>query len=200
MRYTGPRNRLARREGQDLFLKSSSVDTSRPLGFAGSLKKGGKLSEYGQQLREKQKAKRIFGVTEKTFRNYYKKASQKRGAATGFTLLSFLETRLDNVVYRSGFALTRAQARQMVNHGVFLINGAKVDIPSYQVKTGDKITVRERSLDHPVFREMSDQKTFPPKWLSVDLKGRNISVMRSLEEDEAEPAIQIQSIIEFYSR
>ncbi len=200
MRYTGPRNRLARREGQDLFLKSSSVDTSRPLGFAGSLKKGGKLSEYGQQLREKQKAKRIYGLTEKAFRNYYKKASQKRGVPTGFTLLSFLEIRLDNVIYRSGFAITRAQARQMVNHGVFLVNGKKVDIPSYQLKIGDSITVRERSTDHAVFREMMEQKTFPPKWLDSNLKGRTIVVTRLPEEDETESAVQVQSIIEFYSR
>lgn len=200
MRYTGPRNRLARREGQDLFLKSSSVDVSRPLGFAGSLKKGGKLSEFGQQLREKQKAKRIYGVTEKVFRNYYKKADQKRGASTGFTLLSLLETRLDNVIYRAGFALTRPQARQMVTHGVFLVNGKKVNIPSYQVKAGDVITVRERSLDHAVFRDVAETKVFPPKWLTPNLKKRTIEVSRLPEADEVENIINVPAIIEFYSR
>lgn len=197
MRYTGPKNRLARREGQDLFLKSTPVDTSRPLG--GVKKKFAKLSEYGKQLREKQKAKRIYNLTEKSFYNYYKKASKKRGE-TGLFLLSSLELRLDNVVYKAGFALTRAQARQMVNHGVFSVNKAKVDIPSFQVSEGDVIEVRERFQDHPVLLEMAEKKSFSPKWLLADVKKKRIEVKRVPDADELEISIDVQSIIEFYSR
>jgi small subunit ribosomal protein S4 len=197
MRYTGPKNRLARREGQDLFLKSTPVDASRPLGVM--KKKFAKLSEYGKQLREKQKAKRIYNLTERSFFNYYKKASKKRGE-TGFFLLSSLELRVDNVIYKAGFALTRAQARQMVNHGVYCVNGKKVDIPSFQVSVGDVIEVRERFHDHPVLLEMSDKKSFVSKWLLSDIKKKRIEVKRLPEGDELELSIDVQSIIEFYSR
>jgi len=198
MRYTGSKNKLARREGQDLGLKSKSVDVSRPVGPHGANRRG-KLSEFGTQLRAKQTAKRIYGLSEKQFRNLYEKASRGRHS-TGATFVTSLERRLDNVVYRAGFAVTRAQARQMVNHRAFLVNGIRMDIPSYQVKTGDVITVREKTLDHPVLRVMESTKTKVPAWLSVNIKNRTIEITRLPEEAEAEQLVNVQSIIEFYSR
>jgi small subunit ribosomal protein S4 len=197
MRNIGPKNRLARREGVDLGLKSKPVDVSRTLGPHKGQK--GKLSEFGQQLREKQKAKRIYGLSEKQFRNLYEKASSSRHP-TGVTFLVSLERRLDNVIYRAGLALTRAQARQMVSHRTFLINGKRVDIPSYQVKEGEVITVRERSLDHPIFKEVEGKKISPAHWLKVDLKKRTVEISRLPEEADAEVLINVHSIIEFYSR
>ncbi len=198
MRYTGPKNILARREGVDLGLKSKPVDVSRPRG-ANPGGRRGKLSEFGKQLREKQKAKRIYGLSEKQFKNLFTKASKGRHQ-TGPTFLISLERRLDNVIYRAGFACTRAQARQMVNHRAFLCNGKRMDIPSYQVKVGDVITVREKSFDHSVLREMEGKKTIVPSWLAVDLKKRTIEVTRLPEESDSEKLVNVQAIIEFYSR
>jgi small subunit ribosomal protein S4 len=197
MRYTGPKNRLAKREGQDLFLKTKSVDVSKQPGS--HQKKFKQLSEYGKQLREKQKTKRIFGLTERTCQKYYREAVRRKGI-TGFNFLHLLESRLDNVVYRSGFAATRAQARQMVSHRVFEVNGKRANIPSFQVKTGDVITVREKFTDHPVLQTMEEQKSFPPRWLEADLKKRRITVSRVPEEDELEQTIAIHLVVEFYSR
>lgn len=199
MRYTGPKNRLARREGVDLGLKSKPVDVSTTPGQHGGARRFGKASEFGLQLREKQKAKRIYGLTEKQFRNLFKKAAAGRHA-TGITFLASLERRLDNVIYRSGFACTRAQARQMVNHGIFLVNGKKIDVPSYQVKAGDVITVRERSIDHAVLREMEGKKIISAEWITADLKKRTITITRLPEEGDTEALINVSSIIEFYSR
>ena len=198
MRYTGPKNILARREGVDLGLKSKPVDVSRPRG-ANPNGRRGKLSEFGRQLREKQKAKRIYGLSEKQFRNLYNKAAKGRHS-TGSVFLASLERRLDNVVYRSGFACTRAQARQMVNHRAFLVNGTRMDIPSYQVKVGDIITVREKSFDHSVLREMEGRKSIVPSWIKSDLKKRTIEITRLPEDADSEQLVSVQSIIEFYSR
>lgn len=200
MRYTKAKNRLSRREGVDLGLKSKAPKRLEQLpGAHGAGKRFGKPSEFGQQLREKQKAKRIYGLTEKQFRNYYKKSSAGRHA-TGVALLTTLERRLDNVIFRAGFALTRAQARQMVNHRVYLVNGKRMDIPSYIVKEGDVITVKERFLDHPVLREMADRKTKSVDWLTADIAKKTITVSRLPEEADTEKLINIQAIIEFYSR
>ena len=147
-RYLGPTCKLSRRESTDLFLKSgvrsldSKCKTETAPGQHGLRR--GRLSDYGVQLREKQKVRRIYGVLEKQFRNYYKQAARLRGA-TGENLLQLLECRLDNVVYRMGFGCTRAESRQLVAHSAILVNGRKVNIPSYQVQAGDVITVRERS-------------------------------------------------------
>src|SRR6185295_11592986 len=168
MRYTGPRNRLAKREGQNLFLKSSAkFDPNKKPGM--HQKKFGQLSEYGKQLREKQKAKRIFGLTEKTCMRYYTEAVRRKGI-TGTNFLRLLELRLDNVVYRAGFALTRAQARQMVLHRVYEVNGKRADMGSFQVKPDDVITVREKFAMHPVLVQMEGEKLIAPKWLEADLK------------------------------
>ena len=145
-RYRGPSLRLSRREGTDLYLKSgvraieSKCNMDTQPGVHGARR--GRLSDYGLQLREKQKVRRMYGVLEKQFRNYYKKAASSKGN-TGENLLSLLEKRLDNVVYRMGFGSTRAEARQMVSHKAFMVNGKVVNIPSYQVQAGDEIEVRE---------------------------------------------------------
>ena len=146
-RYRGPSLRLSRREGTDLFLKSgvraieSKCNMESPPGAAQGARRG-RLSDYGLQLREKQKVRRMYGVLEKQFRNYYKKAASLKGN-TGENLLSLLEQRLDNVVYRLGFGCTRAESRQMVSHKAFSVNAKTVNIPSYQVQAGDEIEVRE---------------------------------------------------------
>ena len=150
-RYRGPSLRLSRREGTDLFLKSgvraieSKCNMDTPPGLHGARR--GRLSDYGLQLREKQKVRRMYGVLEKQFRNYYKKAASLKGN-TGENLLSLLEKRLDNVVYRMGFGSTRAEARQMVSHKAFMVNGTVVNIPSFQVQAGDEIEVRESKKSH----------------------------------------------------
>ena len=155
-RYRGPSLRLSRREGTDLLLKSGvrAIETKCRTDGNGGLKSPGvhgamrgRLSDYGLQLREKQKVRRMYGVLEKQFRNYYKKAASSKGN-TGENLLSLLEKRLDNVVYRMGFGCTRAEARQMVSHKAFMVNGSTVNIPSYQVQPGDEIEVRDSKKGH----------------------------------------------------
>ncbi len=147
-RYIGPKCKLARREGTDLFLKSgaraleSKCKLETAPGMHGARR--GRLSDYGVQLREKQKVRRIYGILEKQFRGYYKEAARRKGA-TGENLLQLLESRLDNVVYRMGFAATRAEARQLVSHKGVLVNGAVVNVPSYQVQPGDVVAVREKA-------------------------------------------------------
>jgi len=147
-RYIGPKCKLSRREGTDLFLKSgvraldSKCNIETPPGMHGARR--GRLSEYGVQLREKQKVRRIYGVLEKQFRNYYKEAARIKGA-TGENLLQLLEGRLDNVVYRMGFGSTRAESRQLVSHKAILVNDKLVNIPSYQVRPGDVVSVREKA-------------------------------------------------------
>ena len=151
-RYIGPTCKLARREGTDLFLKSgvraleSKCNIENVPGQHGARR--GRLSDYGVQLREKQKVRRIYGVLEKQFRNYYKEAARQRGA-TGENLLRLLECRLDNVIYRMGFGSTRAEARQLVSHRSILVNGQSVNIPSYQVSPGEVISLREKAKKQP---------------------------------------------------
>ncbi len=198
MRYTGPKVRLARREGQNLFLKSTYKGDFGKVPGA-QKKRFGKLSEYGKQLREKQKAKRIFGITERVCRKYYAEAVRRKGV-TGVNFLRLLEMRFDNVVYRAGFALTRAQARQMVNHRVFEVNKKRADIPSQELKEGDVITVREKFINHPVLIQMEEENQLSPKWIDSDLKKRTITVTRVPEEDEMEQSIALHLIVEFYSR
>ena len=147
-RYIGPKCKLARREGTDLFLKSGarSLDSKCKLETAPGMHgaRRGRLSDYGVQLREKQKVRRIYGILEKQFRGYYKEAARRKGA-TGENLLQLLESRLDNVVYRMGFACTRAEARQLVAHKGIVVNGVVVNVPSYQVQAGDAVAVREKA-------------------------------------------------------
>lgn len=202
MRYTGPKARLCRAHRANLFgaSKYTKILERRP-GKPGMHGKGffKKPSEYGVQLAEKQKARILFGISEKQFRNYFKKASKKQGE-TGQNLLRLLERRLDNVIYVSGFAVTRMQARQMVNHGHFMINGRRVDIPSILIKPGDKIELVSKMKKSPLYSGLEKIKDYSPKWLKVDLKSISVEVLSLPEDDDLEKSINSQLIVEFYSR
>ena len=158
-----------------------------------------KMSEYGLQLREKQRAKFIYGVEEKQFRNTFEKASKKSGI-TGENLLIMLEERLDNVVYRMGFSTTRREARQLVNHGHYTVNGKKVNIPSYLVKAGDVIAVKEKSRKSPKFKEIQDMEVGIPAWLSVDRDKLEGTVLAEPTRDQIDVPVEEHLIVELYSK
>jgi len=206
-KYTGADCRVCRREGCKLFLKGERCSTkkcsferfSAAPGQHGNSNMRKRTSEYGIQLREKQKVKRAYNLQEKQFHKYYEVASRKAGV-TGEYMLSLIERRLDNVVYRLGFADSRAQARQFVNHGMFLLNGKKVDIPSIQVKVGDVIAVRESKANYAVFKKLRETKLFPPKWLQVDANKLEGKVINLPARDDIDLNIQENLIVEFYSR
>ncbi len=208
-RYLGPSCKLARREGVDLGLKSPAraIDSKCKLenkpgqhGAAGARK--GKLSDYATQLREKQKVKRIYGMLERQFRSYYSKAARRKGN-TGDSLLQLLEQRLDNVVYRMGFAVTRPQARQLVSHCAVLVNGKQVNLPSYQVKAGDAISLTERAQRQLSVQEaltVSQQMDLVPAWMEVDAK-KFSGVFKSVPERSDLPSdINEALIVELYSK
>jgi len=202
--------KLCRREGQKLFLKGErclspkcAIETRNfPPGEHGrkaTFRR--KMSDYGTQLREKQKARRIYGVMEKQFRRYFREATRRTGL-TGATLLALLETRLDNVVYRLGFADSRAQARQLVLHGHFEVNGKKTDIPSFQVQVGDVVAVRSSSRNQVYFRDRTQimQGNRIAAWLSLDLSAMRGSVASNPSREDIEIPLNEQLIVEFYSR
>ncbi len=204
-KYTGPKCKLSRREGVDLELKSSL----RPLeskckldqvpGQHGARRT--RLSDYALQLREKQKLRRIYGVLEKQFRNYYKAAAGQKGS-TGEILLSLLETRLDNVVYRAGFGATRAEARQLVNHKSILVNNKIVNIPSYKIRANDVITVREKAKKQTRIAdslEMAKQKGISD-WISLDEKKLEATFKNIPERSDLPPNINEQLVVELYSK
>jgi len=206
-RYTGAVCRLCRREGQKLFLKGDRcysdkcavVKRAYAPGQHGQSRR--KASEYGIQLREKQKARRIYGILEKQFRNYFEKAERQKGV-TGENLLRLLELRLDNVVYRLGFANSRVEARQLVRHGHFTVNGRRVNIPSYLVRVGDQIAVKESSKKAPKFEEISElaaHKTVPA-WLEMDKEALVGKVIALPEREDIDVPIQEHLIVELYSR
>lgn len=207
-RYIGPTCKLARREGTDLGLKSParSLDSKCKLeqrpGQHGPNMRRSRLSDYGGQLREKQKVKRIYGVLERQFRNYYKKASRQKGNA-GENLLRMLEGRLDNVVYRMGFAVTRAQARQLVSHNGVLINGSRVNLPSYQVQAGDSVELTERARGHLRSKEamtLAQEMDLVPGWVEVDAT-KFSGVFKALPDRADLPSdINESLIIELYSK
>lgn len=206
-RYIGPTCKLARREGTDLGLKSpsrgleSKCKLGQPPGQHGSSRRQ-RLSDYALQLREKQKVRRIYGVLEKQFRNYYKKAAGQKGS-TGENLLSLLECRLDNVVYRMGFAVTRAQARQLVSHKSVLVNGSKVNIPSYQVKTGDVIAMTEKARNQLRVKEaitLAAELDTVPAWVDVNGDKAEGEFKRLPDRDELPAEINEQLIVELYSK
>lgn len=206
-RYSGADCRLCRREGVKLFLKGDRCYSDkcaverRPYapGMAG--KKRPRDSEYRLQLREKQKAKRIYGVLEKQFRNYYKLATRMPGI-TGENLLRLLETRLDNVVYRLGFAASRDEARQMVRHGHFLVDGRRVDIPSYRVKAGQTIAVAPNAKDLSVIKAalISSSKIEIPGWLEVDMEKLQGKVLSLPSREQIDAPVREQLIVELYSK
>ncbi len=205
-RYTGPSCRLCRREGQKLFLKGErcystkcAVDRrSYAPGQHGQSRRV-KITEYGLQLREKQKAKRFYGLMEAQFRNYFDKAS-KKAELTGENLLIMLETRLDNVVFRMGFASSRKEARQLVTHNHFTVNGKKVNIPSYQVSAGDVIKVREKSASSPKFKEIRDMSISTPSWISVDTDKLEGKVLSLPLREEIDTPVAEHLIVELYSK
>lgn len=205
-RYTEAVCRLCRREGMKLYLKGERCYTDKCAvakrnfapGQHGQSRK--KLSNYGMQLREKQKAKRFYGVLEAQFRNYFEIAERQPGI-TGENLLRLLETRLDNVVYRLGFAASRPEARQLVVHGHFTINGKKVDVPSYIVKVGDVITVAEGSQSSPKFKELKETfKGNVPQWLSIDVEKLEGKIVSLPSREDIDLPIAENLIIELYSR
>ena len=203
-RYIGPKCKLSRREGTDLFLKSgvrpleSKSRQSAP-GQHGARRT--RLSDYGLQLREKQKLRRMYGVLERQFRNYYKKATGLKGS-TGENLLQLLECRLDNVVYRMGFAATRAEARQLVSHKSIMVNGELVNIPSYQVKAGDVIEVREKAKKQLRIQnalELSKQMG-RVDWVEVDEKALKGTFKSVPERGDLLPDINENQVVELYSK
>lgn len=204
-RYTGPSCRLCRREGQKLFLKGERCYSGKCAidkrnyapGQHGQSRK--KISEYGLQLREKQKAKRFYGMLETQFRNLFDKAAKRKGM-TGENLLIMLETRLDNVVFRMGFASSRKEARQLVTHGHFTLNGKKVDIPSLEVKPGDVIKVKEKSQNSPKFKEIKDMAISVPAWITVDVEKLEGKVVAIPRREDIDTPIAEHLIVELYSK
>ena len=206
-RYTGADCRLCRREGAKLFLKGDRCFTEKCAmerrnyapGEAG--KKRVKESEYRMQLREKQKTKRIYGILEKQFRGYYDMANRQEGV-TGENLLRILESRLDNVVYRLGFAKSRAEASQQVRHGHILVNGKRVDIPSFRVRPGDLVAVAPKAKEMVVIQSalISSERTTVPAWLEVDIEKLQGSVLSLPQRDQINLDIREQLIVELYSK
>lgn len=200
-RYTGPKHKLQRKIGEDLNLKTNAVKSAKRLtvrpGQHGARGRR-KLSDYGVQLKEKQKVKYIYGILEKQLRKLYAEAS-KNPTATGSALLSLLERRLDNVVFRAGWVPTRAAARQLVSHNHIQVNGQKMNIPSYSVQVGDQIIIRPKSTKIPLIVEnLSDDAKKAPSWLKV--KGAAAKVEQIPERKEITEVIDEQLIVEYYSR
>jgi small subunit ribosomal protein S4 len=204
-RYLGPKCKLSRREGTDLFLKSgvrpidSKCKTENIPGQHGQRR--GRLSDYGVQLREKQKVRRTYGVLEKQFRGYYKEAARLKGA-TGENLLQLLECRLDNVVYRMGFGSTRAESRQLVSHKSITVNGEVVNIPSYQLQAGDVVAVRQKSKEQLRIKSALDlaAQRSPIDWVSVDQGKLEGQFTRKPERTDLSPEINENLIVELYSK
>jgi small subunit ribosomal protein S4 len=204
-KYRGPTCKLSRREGTDLFLKSrgnpieSKCKIETKPGQHGARR--GRDSDYAQQLRAKQRIRRIYGVLEKQFRNYYKSADQKKGA-TGINLLNMLEQRLDNVVYRMGFAGTRAEARQLVSHKAVMVNGTATNIASFQVKEGDVVEIRERAKKQERIANalsVAEQLGFP-EWIEVNTQALSGTFKRLPERDELPAELSEILVVELYSK
>jgi small subunit ribosomal protein S4 len=205
-RYLGPKCKLSRREGTDLFLKSGikPIENKCKLNTIPGSKVGSRrerLSDYGIQLREKQKLRRMYGVLEKQFRNYYKKASKAKGS-TGENLLKLLETRLDNMVYRMGFAVTRAEARQLVSHKAIIVNGSIINIPSYEISASDEISVTEKAQQQLRVKNAVNiaSQLGISEWLSVDLKKLKGTVSSIPEREDILPDINENLVVEYYSK
>jgi small subunit ribosomal protein S4 len=210
-RYTGPVCKLCRREGEKLFLKGQKCFSAKcpverrgyPPGEHGreAQYRRRRVSDYQRQLREKQKMRRTYGVLEQQFRRYYRAALQKRGL-TGETLLQQLERRLDNVVFRLGYAENRAHGRQLVTHGHFNVNGRRTDVPSMLVKVGDEISVRDGSRKRPYFKDLAPlaETRTPPRWLERNLGGLSGKVLQLPEREDVDASLNEQLVVEYYSR
>lgn len=206
-RYRGAVCRLCRREGEKLFLKGERCYTGkcaidrRPYAPGENGKRRAKISEYGLQLRQKQKAKRIYGVLETQFRNYFAAADKRKGI-TGENLLIILETRLDNVVYRAGLGRSRTEARQVVRHNHITVNGKKVNIPSYQVKVGDVIEVKEKSLSIQRFKDIVETTSsrIVPEWIDADIENKTVKIVSVPTREQIDSNIEETLIVELYSK
>lgn len=204
MKYNGPKAKRVRKYGVNIYGvdKYDKILQRKPHG-PGKSPRGqmGKLSEYAQQLKEKQKARDMYGLSERQFRRMYDIAAKTPGG-TGDMFKQMLERRLDNAVYRAGFAKTRLQSRQFVSHGVFLVDDVRVTTASFQVKPGQVITVRPRMRTSPVFPPIlaAHEKYMPPAWMKVDAKGMRIEIVGLPTAENAEQAVEMRQIIEFYSR
>lgn len=208
-RYTGPKTKLSRREGEDLFTRAGAQTSGHkaflkrkfPPGMHGPRLGYPKQSQYGIQLREKQKVRRIYGILERQFSKYYDKAIKHTGD-TGKNMLKMLEMRLDNVVYSLGWAQSRPQARQLVTHSHILVNGKKVNIPSYEVKVGDVISIKPKSQKSPLFEDMSKTlaKFETPAWLSLDTKKMEGKVINEPQAEDLDKKLNMTLIVEFYSK
>lgn len=207
MRYSGPVCRLCRREGEKLFLKGARCESPKcpitrgrayPPGVHGPTGKKGKQSEYGKQLSEKQKAKRIFSIAEKQFKNYYKTA--EKAPVTGDALMQLLEKRLDNVLYRAGVVNSRAHARQVIRHGLCKVNEKIVSIPSYQMKVGDKFQIVEKMKTNGQFADILKSKVHAPSWMKADTKTLNGEILRNPAVEDFEKNVATHMIVEFYSK
>ncbi len=210
-RYTDPVCKLCRREGEKLFLKGERCTSPKCAfekrayapgmhgKFGGS--RPGRESDYSRQLRAKQKTRRVYGVLERQFRRYYVMADKRQGL-TGFNLLQILETRLDNVVFRLGFGASRSQARQLVSHGHFLVNGQRMDVPSMIVKAEDMITLKEKAKENTYFKGLREEAEgrLVPLWLERDLVNLSGRVLRLPERSEIDGNLNEQLIVEYYSR
>jgi small subunit ribosomal protein S4 len=206
MRYTGPKMKLCRREGYNLFgTEKYNLENNHR-----RVKRAGKMSEFGVQLRKKQAAKRQFALSEKQFARYYSKAVKAQGV-TGDAMLRLLETRLDTVVLRANFARTIMQARQCVSHAHFLVNGKKLNIPSYEVRIGDVITIKEKMKESALYKSLVEEfqafasknaaaQITSAKWLTVDPKKLSITITALPEKGDFDQMIDVQRIIEFYSK
>lgn len=204
MKYTGPKAKKVRRQGVNIYGsdKYDKILQKKPYGPGKSPKsRPGRKSEYANQLTEKQKARDMYGLSERQFRRLYDTASAS-GGETGLRLRQLLETRLDNTIFKAGFAMTRLQSRQFVGHGLFLVNGVRVTSPSYQVSEGDKIEIRAKTKSSPVFQAISDahDKYTPPAWMKVDAAAKKIEVLSVPVEADLEQAVDARQIIELYSR
>jgi len=198
-RYTGPAYKKARRLNFSLLENGKELARRPYAPGAHGADRRKKLSEYGEQLQEKQKVRLMYGLTEKQFRKVFDRASKMKGVA-GENLLKLLESRLDNLVYRMGLAKTRRGARQVVNHGHIMVNGKKVDIPSYQVKPGDTISVKENSLDHKAVKEALEATLSRPAYVEFDDKKMTGSFLRLPDRSELNQEINESLIVEFYNR
>lgn len=204
-RYTDANCRLCRREGTKLFLKGDRCYSTKCAMEKRSYAPGqhgqgrSKSSDYALQLREKQKTKRFYGLQETQFRNLFDKADRKQGI-TGENLLILLETRLDNVVFRLGFASSRKEARQLVSHGHFTVNGKKVNIPSYTVKPGDVIKVKEKSTNSPKFKEVKEMTITVPEWVSVDVEKLEGKILSVPTREQIDTPVAEHLIVELYSK
>lgn len=204
MKYIGPKARLCRKHGVNLYGRDKYDKVMQRKAYApGKSPKDrpGRKSEYAKQLTEKQKARDIYGLSEKQFRRVYDEASASAGQ-TGEAMLQLLERRLDNIIYRAGFSHTRLQSRQFASHGLFTVNGVRVTTPSYRLKVGDTIEARARSKTSPVFQEIvaANEKQLTPGWLKVDATRLWAEVLALPGQSDAEQAIDIRQVTEYYSR